>query len=286
MANLTVSTAVDDFMASANRAEMQQNLGGREVLTGDLTYHVSNAGSDSTGDGSIGNPYATPQKALDTLATMDGAGLYQGRVLMANGTYTAPIALRSMVGYTRIVIEGNTTTPANVLIDTTAACIDGDYVNGRYEFKGFELRSSSASAIFLKGPQLVVEFTALIFGACPNGVHLPVYYGAQCFPKGSYTISGNAVFHFNPQSDGLIDCTTGSNITCTISGSRTFTCFIAAQRCASFVSTPSSLSFSTTTATGIRARVNKLSLIDTNGGGTSYFPGSSTESPTNGGIYS
>ena len=257
----------------------------RETLTANRIYYVRTDGSDSN-DGltdSSGGAFLTIQKAIDVVATLD-LSIYNATIQIADGTYTGVNALKSLVGAGKCIIQGNTSTPANVLINTTATCFDGDYFAGRYELKGMELRSSAGSAIFIRGPQSIVEISSLNFGACA-GVHLPIYYGAQCFIIGSYTISGNAAYHFNPQSTGMIIATTVSSMVCTISGSRTFTAFIRADRHGQFVCTTAALTFSTNVATGVRYQSDKLSIIDTNGAGTTYFPGNSTSSPTNGAIY-
>jgi hypothetical protein len=52
---------------------------------GDYTVYVATTGNDTTGDGSVGNPYATPQKAWDSLPW-----LIKDKVVIsiANGTYS------------------------------------------------------------------------------------------------------------------------------------------------------------------------------------------------------
>ena len=46
---------------------------GRQLLTGDMTYHVETTGDDTSGDGSVAKPWATLQKALDYCAMIDFA---------------------------------------------------------------------------------------------------------------------------------------------------------------------------------------------------------------------
>ncbi len=52
----------------------------RVSLSSKLDIHVSNSGDDTTGDGTVGNPYATIQKAVSVVA--DGGAIY-----LASGTY-------------------------------------------------------------------------------------------------------------------------------------------------------------------------------------------------------
>ena len=53
------------------------------------SIHVSVGGSDTAGNGSLGNPYATVQKAVNTATSGDvvsvGAGTFSGDITMKNG---------------------------------------------------------------------------------------------------------------------------------------------------------------------------------------------------------
>ncbi len=94
-------------------------------LAANTTFNVATTGNDTTGDGSSGSPWATLQKAIDFVAnSVDlngftvqinvGAGTYAGFTLscpwvgaVAGGSVTPPVTL-----------NGDTTTPANVAINT------------------------------------------------------------------------------------------------------------------------------------------------------------------------
>ncbi|MFT5039310.1 MAG: hypothetical protein ACI8TX_000258 [Hyphomicrobiaceae bacterium] len=58
------------------------------ATAGPATFHVATTGSDTSGDGSVGNPWSTITHALDSIA--DGA-----LVLVAPGTYSGRIRLRN-----------------------------------------------------------------------------------------------------------------------------------------------------------------------------------------------
>ena len=91
--------------------------GGREVLTANRTYYVATTGSDSNDGLTVGNPFLTIQKALDVAATIDLAG-FAVTVDVADGTYTTSQAITvPFILGGPLVIEGNTGTPANVVID-------------------------------------------------------------------------------------------------------------------------------------------------------------------------
>lgn len=63
-----------------NTEWVDQNL----HTNGDYTIYVATTGSDTTGDGTVGNPFATPQKAWDSLPWFVKDNV---TILIANGTY-------------------------------------------------------------------------------------------------------------------------------------------------------------------------------------------------------
>ena len=70
------------------------------TLTGDVTLYVATTGSDVTGDGTSAAPYATIQKAVDSLPKwMDG---HTATISIANGTYEETV---SLVGFQGGILE-------------------------------------------------------------------------------------------------------------------------------------------------------------------------------------
>jgi len=117
------------------------------------TYYVATTGSDTTGNGSSGNPWKTIQKAADTVLAGDTVmvrgGTYPGQLTIAkSGTANNFIHFQSEKNLTpaqmqdpansadRVIIDG-TTAPANCYY-TNGACavrIQGSFVR----FSGFEI---------------------------------------------------------------------------------------------------------------------------------------------------
>ena len=64
------------------------NIGVRTILTEDTTFYVATTGSDSTGDGSSGNPWATLQHAWDHLAATLDLAAYTLTISVGAGTFT------------------------------------------------------------------------------------------------------------------------------------------------------------------------------------------------------
>ena len=102
----------------------------RPPLTANGNFYIDAAlGSDTTGDGSSGNPWATLQYAYNWIqANVNFAG-YQCNIHMADGIYTGGlVAAGSFIGANNagsLLILGNSSDPAAVVIHTTGAdCVD------------------------------------------------------------------------------------------------------------------------------------------------------------------
>jgi hypothetical protein len=106
------------------------------------TYYVAPTGNDSTGDGSSGNPWATPQKCVTQVAAGDtctvGDGTYtdtdsNGRTVLiassnaASGTSSSPITLKSTnPNGAKIVVRTNLNqSQAGIYVDRSWWIIDG-----------------------------------------------------------------------------------------------------------------------------------------------------------------
>ena len=80
------------------------------------SYHVSTAGSDTTGDGSLGKPFATVARALQEAHAGDAVVLRQGVYrqgdisLPRSGSPGAPIVVRSYTGETAVLDGGDPAT--------------------------------------------------------------------------------------------------------------------------------------------------------------------------------
>ena len=76
-----------DTVATQNSANLITSGAVAKIsASGDISVYVATTGNDTTGDGTQDNPYATPQKALDSLPKfLNGHSAY---VYIAPGTYT------------------------------------------------------------------------------------------------------------------------------------------------------------------------------------------------------
>ena len=100
----------------------------RTVLSANENYYISSTGSDSTGDGSSGNPWGSLQYAVDWVAAnIDGAGLFGITLNVSPGTFpgcTLPGAPSLKYLYILGSISGATIITNNTVAEATRDCID------------------------------------------------------------------------------------------------------------------------------------------------------------------
>jgi hypothetical protein len=127
--------------------------------TGNMTFYVRTDGSDSN-DGSAntsGAAFLTIQRAVDEVLSYNWMLLYAPTISVADGTYSIaqPIVFPWPYGIghdDNVTVQGNTTTPANVVISCAK---DGFWFSGgtlvsRFECNGFHISSTVGTAISAK----------------------------------------------------------------------------------------------------------------------------------------
>ncbi len=245
--------------------------GGRETLTANRTYYVRTDGSDSNTGlvDSAGGAFLTIQKGIDVAAALDAA-IYNVTVQIRNGTYTGTNTLKSFVGSGYMEINGDTATPANVIISVTGDnCFTMGTGEGIFYLRGFRLQTTTAGhGIVNNSSRGILWFDNIDFGAVPAGhAHLQLS-ASNTQATGNYSISGGAGYHINAGEGALIN-TAGRTVTLT--GTPAFgSAFIQVANLAFALA--NSITF-TGGATGPRFITSVNGVIQTNGGGASYFPG-------------
>ncbi|HTB47022.1 MAG TPA: hypothetical protein VK741_25620 [Acetobacteraceae bacterium] len=273
----------------------------RVKLTGALNLYVSTTGSDANNGLTAGTPFLTLQKAWNTIIEnydLDGQTV---TVNVANGTYTAGVAcVGNPIGATSginnvpggagpsVIFAGNPTTPSNcVIIATNNNCFMA--TNGaQIAVNGFKLEASGTTtnyngeglglyAFFGGG----IQFSNINFGAC-SGAHILSTVASLIQSTGNpYTISGGAPIHVQCYDGGYATCA-GSAVT--LIGTPAFSSsFVNAGACG--VMYMPGMTFGGSGATGPVYVVTLNGVINTNGGGASYFPGNAAGSASAGGVY-
>lgn len=121
----------------------------------------------------------------------------------------------------------------------------------------------------------IYGMTNLVFGAATN---YQVYAnGGQIILFNNYTINGGAAVHLLADSGGQISAT---SLTITLTGTPAFSISYANAGAVGSSILGYSCTFSGS-ATGSRYIVQQGALINSNGGGTSYFPGNAAGIGTN-----
>lgn len=257
----------------------------RIVLTANRTYYIRTDGSDSN-DGltnTAGGAFLTIQKALNIINTID-FGDKIVTLQIGDGTYTAGgIISSAWTGGGSLVIQGNSGTPANVLVSITSGnCFSVTGVlPGLVTIKDMELRTTTGGNCINHVGTGTIKWSNIRFGACAVAHIWSGSNGSIVECAGNYNITGNATVHFFQTQGGLIRATT-YNVT--VSASLTFTYFAWAENDSVLYCYPN-LVFSTTTATGTRYLVTTNSVVNVAGAGANFFPGNVAGSTSTGGQY-
>lgn len=155
------------------------------------TVYVTVGGNDTTGNGSVGNPYATCTKAASVAVAGDtinvGAGMYQERVTVpTSGTVGNPITYL-----------GNSATNRGFLISNkNYITIQGFSINNTNLMGTNNFNSSGASGIFAnQGCNTINIISNYVFQCGQVGIYLSSTYAAgvssNCLVQGNVSVSNN-----------------------------------------------------------------------------------------------
>lgn len=264
---------------------LQQNTA-RDRLTASRIYYVRTDGNDAnTGlTDSSGGAFLTWQAAINTVFALDWS-IYDVTI-KAGGTgaraWTLTSANRliipnSAVGSGRLILEGDTTTPTNVQLNSVEniSFITNTCNTNSVEIKGFHFiqNANQTGTVFLKheGSGLSIidfcDFGRLSTGAANNQAHILVNRGLVDFKNGTIS-GGNGYCHFWMRDRGGFIRSGG---TVTLTGTPAFSVFAyIANGAATGWFAPTAIY--TGAATGRRYEIAGGG-ITLQSGSTSYFPG-------------
>lgn len=260
----------------------------RERLSAARTYYVRTDGSDSN-DGLANNApgaFLTIQRAVDAAAALD-LNNYDVTIQIGAGTYGAAVNLRTLVGHGKLILLGDTGTPANVVIGTTNASAvnagisagNAAEVRGHFAVRGVTLQTSGAGqCIRAVGAGVQIDFQSVAFGACAEA-HLYAESGAKIDALGAYAINGAAAYHAHAQQRGQINI---RSVTATLSGTPAFSVEFASAARGALINA-NGMTFSGAAA-GKRYAADSNAIIYANAGAT-YLPGNASGTTANGGLY-
>lgn len=281
------------FAKSANELFVNlTNTGTRLRLTSDIIIYVAPAGDDIANDGlTIGTPFATIGRALELLYTDYDLAGFAATIKLADGTYSEAIIVdRPFVGGMSnswlggaqpITLAGNNASPANVIIDG-AVSYDGFRASGpvNVTIKDLTLAGMSGGHCINATHGASVVCDNIRFGLTDKA-HIAVSHSANVTLT-SYEIFGNALYHWSVTQGGSLNC---SNTTVTVSAAVAFTNAFAYAQSVGIITAYTVTFVNPGNATGTRYDARLNSVIDANGAGATYFPGSVAGVAATGGQY-
>jgi len=250
----------------------------RERLTANRTYYVRTDGSDSNNGltNTSGGAFLTIQAAVDlVVSTLEIPRNIEVTIKLADGTYTGATTVPTFFGNGSLKIEGNTTTPGNVIISTTSATAFYFTSTLAVTLTGMKITTTTSGYAIVVGEWSSVVLGILDFGAAAEG-HIAVTTWSLVVCSDNYVISGGAPNHIYMVSNGRFICT---NKTVTLTGTPNFSSSYVKQ--SSVSTTYLVLNTYSGSATGKRYDVAQNSICES---GTT-LPGGTDGTVATGGQY-
>lgn len=251
----------------------------REILTANRTYYVRTDGSDSNNglSNTSGGAFLTIQKAWNTILTLDLAG-NTVTIQLADGTYTAGLSISAPALGGTVILNGNSSTPTNVVISTTI-CVSLSAPGSAITVQNLRLSGSDIClAVQSPGSQATIG-PGMSFAGSPSRQHINISQGKVQATTNGFTIASGGGGWLQVAQYGVLET---ADITITFSGTPAWTNegINSATGLVSLWNTTISGS-----ATGKRYSVSANGFINSFGAGTSssYFPGSVNGSSGTGG---
>jgi hypothetical protein len=258
------------------------------LLTASRDYYVDAAsGSDSNDGLSAAKPFLTLQKAQNTLVQFNLNG-FNVQVHVNPGTY-APLYCGSIGGFGSIKYIGNTTTPSLCTISAPSGAAVTAVGTGDYQFNGFKVTSLGRtpgfpSTGFYAWGTAGITLYSVEFGSVLDD-HMYALNGGYIGVEGPLRVTGTAGrAHAEAQLGGRILHDILNSPSLNITGPFTMQWWAMAGPQASMQFKYSTITgFANITGTKYFASTN--GIIDSQGGGVSYLPGTVAGSVASGGQY-
>ncbi|NGO64185.1 hypothetical protein G6N76_10900 [Rhizobium daejeonense] len=255
-------------------------------VSADRTYYVnSNTGSDSNSGLTSGTAFATIQKAVDVVASINWAG-YAATISVANGTYGA-VSLKNVAGASSVTLTGNVATPASVV--TGAITANG---TSGWKVEGLKPTTTVAAAhnLQITGGSVVVgtmEWPVNDGGGTSNGgAHMAAGAGGSILVTGTQRIAGGAtIAHMYVADGGAIRFLQGAVPALNVLATVGFTQFVNAVSLGNIHVTYASITGAANVNTGKKYNATANGIINTDGAGVGYYPGPTAGTTATGGQY-
>jgi len=262
-------------------------LAGLKFLTEAKTFYVNGSGgSDSNSGLTAGQPFVTLQGAVNTIANSYVA-LQQVSLLVAPGTYGGVTIRPSLIASWNIV--GSPGNPLTTVIDALSLGVNSgrgvQAVNTAVALNGFSIRSYYENIVAIQGG--TIDGTNLRFLGNTAGGLVSVSAGLV-FLYGPNVIQGGAQYAFATNGGQILlgyqDLAGSNPLTITLVGSPAFSSFLLSANGGQITAIPAAITFSGS-CSGSRYLAFGNGVINSNGGGANFFPGSTAGSVSTGGQY-
>lgn len=256
------------------------------------TFYVRTDGNDANNGltNTAGGAFRTWQAAYDKLAGSYDLGGQNVTILGGNaGTYTAGIGIaQPWTGGGTLMLDGGGCTLAvaggNAIRST--ATLPGVVTIQNFTFAP----TGPASHITNGGPGIFTLAGGLNYGNANAGDHITANSGGAVIQiTASYTVSGSHRFHLYAAAGGRINMYTGVAMTVTVTASYTMAAsgawaFTELGGLIQVIFNLVTFSLGAFTVTGQRYVSNQNGVINTQGGGINFFPGTVAGAGTNSGV--
>lgn len=273
------SASVSGFLSSTDWSVFNTAASGNlAIITGNTTYFVRTDGSDSNAGtaNTAGGAWLTIQKAINFV--MQRLIIQKGvtvTIQIGDGTYTESPTCSVFLGGGTVMIQGNTTTPSNVVIATGTGGVN--ILSNGWLLNAFKITGTGNGIDTRSGA--LVTISNINLGTTGTS-QLQAIYGGTIFISTALTFSASASFALFATRGGTIQSV--SSPTLTISGTPAYTIFAFADINGVIYMPATTFSGS---ATGQRYSALLTGAIFTNAGGANYFPGNVAGSTATGGQY-
>ena len=256
----------------------------RTRLTANTNFYVSTTGSDANNGLTAATPWLTLQNAANIIQKNYDLNGFVATINLTAGTYTAGVAVNGpftgATGPSSVVFLGNTGSPSSYISAISSGTNFAAYNGAQFTVSGIQISGATAYAINADGGGSFINYGNVIFGAA-TAAHVASGTDARIVAIGDYTITGGSQNHFFAGGSGSAIAANSRNIT--VTGTPAFgSAFALANNCASLICQSSAISGS---ATGNRYQASLNGVINTNGAGATFFPGSVAGSTATGGQY-
>jgi hypothetical protein len=263
----------------------------REVLTANRTYYIRSDGNDAnTGlANNSGGAFKTTQKAMDVVAALD-TSIYNVTIQCGDtGPFTGCV-LKAPLGSGTVIINGDTANPSNYTFTKNGGSsyiFDGQSAVGKFQISGVHPHDATAAYHIISGVAgNIIVANNNDYGDCINYL-MAAKYGGQLQISGA-----NNKMSCSTTITAPFLCDTNSNLIAVSASTFTwlrniaYSYFVLARWGGVLNLANLTCALAGFTATGSRYNSDSNAVVIVGGGGASFFPGSTSGSTSNGGLYS